>query len=378
MTGTFPGAGASKGVKREYEEEEESLEKEPEAHKRPRKSRAKAAASASADPSSASSSTPAEKRLARFKAKCPKNIAERIERVRQQRFYLIARERAGTALEEAFKVLGSTGNVYTVTIRNLPTCDCPDAAKGNHCKHLIFVLVKVLGVLWTSSLVYQKALLTSELQEIFDNAPAAPHAVQHSVLAKAWERVTGSPSKESKPQSVPDTVPEECEVAPTGKRLMPEEDDSCPVCYENIYGEDVNKFTFCTESCGKPIHRECMTTWATAMRAKGDAVTCVWCRAPWVGPENKTNAGGFAGPSQLAPDAAAEFEEGYMNLAGVMGIERSRDVSSYYCGPRAGMNMAAARATAFVQYGGSSRGFPAPPRRRGDRYRDEYDEEEYF
>ena len=38
---------------------------------------------------------------------------------------------------------GSTGNVYTIVIQHLPTCDCPDYGKGNHCKHLLFVMLKV-------------------------------------------------------------------------------------------------------------------------------------------------------------------------------------------------------------------------------------------
>jgi hypothetical protein len=119
-----------------------------------------------------------EKRLARFKAACPKSIQERVDRVRSQRFvlglcliprwvigdwlgsrdrfYMIDRSREGDELKETFKVLGSTGNVYTVTIEQLPKCDCPDATKGNHCKHLVFVLLKVLNVDEASGYHYQK------------------------------------------------------------------------------------------------------------------------------------------------------------------------------------------------------------------------------
>lgn len=39
-----------------------------------------------------------------------------------------------------FAVLGSTGNVYTVTITTQPSCSCPDFQKrGDPCKHLLFV-----------------------------------------------------------------------------------------------------------------------------------------------------------------------------------------------------------------------------------------------
>lgn len=71
------------------------------------------------------------------------------------RFFMIEREKDPEALRETFKVLGSTGNVYTVHIDTLPSCDCtyatneldapcplfpcsgPDALKGNHCKHIV-------------------------------------------------------------------------------------------------------------------------------------------------------------------------------------------------------------------------------------------------
>lgn len=70
---------------------------------------------------------------------------------------MLDRQRDG--LKEAFTVLGSTGNVYTVTIDKLPGCNCPDASKGNHCKHLIFVFLKCLAVKEESGLHYQKCVL---------------------------------------------------------------------------------------------------------------------------------------------------------------------------------------------------------------------------
>jgi hypothetical protein len=49
-----------------------------------------------------------EKRLARFKATCPKNITERVNRVMTQRFFMIERSRTEGEFQEEFKVLGST------------------------------------------------------------------------------------------------------------------------------------------------------------------------------------------------------------------------------------------------------------------------------
>jgi len=46
----------------------------------------------------------------------------------------------------------------------------PDYAKGHLCKHIIFVLHRVLKVPRNSPLIYQQALISSELNEIFTNA----------------------------------------------------------------------------------------------------------------------------------------------------------------------------------------------------------------
>ena len=37
-----------------------------------------------------------------------------------------------------FDFIGSTGNLYKVTIGKEPSCDCPDACKGNQCKHICY------------------------------------------------------------------------------------------------------------------------------------------------------------------------------------------------------------------------------------------------
>ena len=55
--------------------------------------------------------------------------------------FVIDRTRQGTeeVPEEVVEMAGSTGNVYHVTISKLPHCTCPDNAKGNQCKHIVYV-----------------------------------------------------------------------------------------------------------------------------------------------------------------------------------------------------------------------------------------------
>lgn len=97
---------------------------------------------------------PKEKRSRRFISNCSVAVKDRIERAQSQRLYLIEQK---DMLEEGldmdicpvvgreFAVLGSTGNVYDVRICKSPTCSCPDFQRGNLCKHILFVILKVIS-----------------------------------------------------------------------------------------------------------------------------------------------------------------------------------------------------------------------------------------
>ncbi|KAI9445094.1 hypothetical protein H4582DRAFT_883725 [Lactarius indigo] len=234
------------------------------------------------NPQSSDASLP-EKRDATFKKSCPKNILDRVARVMSQRFFMIDRRREGNELKEEFKVLGSTGNVYTVTIGKLPSCDY--ASRGNHCKHILFIYLKVLQVPQSSDLWYQKALLTGELESIFTNAPLAPGVLAHDGVRNAYASATGK---------------NQTATSSSTKRRVPGPEDDCSICYESMHGESEGRLTFC-EECGNALHSECFEQW----RRSAAELTCVWCRAKWnQGDINESSAG----PSS----------EGYINLGGLL------------------------------------------------------------
>ncbi|THH17412.1 hypothetical protein EW146_g3413 [Bondarzewia mesenterica] len=256
---------------------------------------------------------PQEKRGAIFKKKCPKNILERVERVMTQRFFMVDRKREGNALREEFSVLGSTGNVYTVIIDKKPSCSCPDHLKGNHCKHILFIFLKVLQVTQSSGYWYQKALLTSELETIFAQAPLAPNALAHPRIRDAYARATGK------------ATPSSSADAGRKKKRIPGPDDDCPICYDGMHGVNEKQLTFCDE-CGNAVHNECFQQWA---KTSGANVTCVWCRAKWM-------TAAPAGSS--ARRGGVRTSEGYLNLGRTAGLSPVRDTSSYYHGPRRGQS----------------------------------------
>lgn len=160
----------------------------------------------------------------RFRPKAPSSFHAVHERATTQRFFLLSRTRCGTpdCPEELFELTGSTGNVYRVHIQRQPTCDCPHGRAGNQCKHMVWCLKSVLRA--PDAHVYQLALLSTELRDIFANAPAP-----------ADEPGTG-PEKDKNRKAV---------------------DGDCPICFEEMQGGDAKEpLVWCRAACGQNIVRD--------------------------------------------------------------------------------------------------------------------------
>jgi hypothetical protein len=200
--------------------------------------------------------------------------------------YVLNRTRSDNEeiLEEVVDIVGTTGNVYKVKVNNEPTCSCPDAAKGNQCKHIIYVLVNVLKA--PSHLRYQLAFLTSELCEIFEKAPI-----------------------KSKEAEATDSA---------GKRKAIEGD--CPICFMEFDSQN-EEIVWCKAACGNNIHKACFDRWAATQRAQG--VRCVYCRTPWAVEEDSRDLQSLLSKGRVN-------EEGYVNVASELGMSGIRDHSTYH------------------------------------------------
>jgi hypothetical protein len=211
-----------------------------------------------------------EKRLRRYRATMTVGIYDRIERALNQRLYLLAITKSSNeSFSREYKVLGQTANVYTVVISHLPSCTCPDYAKGHLCKHIIFVLHRVLKVSRHSPLIYQQALLTSELNEIFTKADVQTN--DSSILAEqpirdAYQAKTGDP----------DVIL----TVTTIEQKPITNDDECPICFESMINEKTN-ILFCSTSCGNNMHKNCFDKWRQAKLSMSEPVTCPFCRVEW-------------------------------------------------------------------------------------------------
>lgn len=211
-----------------------------------------------------------------WKRSCSKATQDRITRALTERLYLVNRTtvektEAEKELENAhhcefsvpkqeFHVLGSTGNLYTVTIYLTPKCSCPDFGKGHFCKHILFVYLKVLKVPPDSNLLYQSHLLSSELVQINTSNPVDPTVLADQNVRTEFARIAtvdnGDPTTKQKPV----------------------EGQDCPVCFEQMTGSD--QVEFCTE-CGNNVHKVCWQKWSETKRNMKVQETCIWCRAVW-------------------------------------------------------------------------------------------------
>ncbi|KAI2619853.1 hypothetical protein GGS26DRAFT_321289 [Hypomontagnella submonticulosa] len=230
---------------------------------------------------------PEEKRLRRFRSQPPRDFYVVYERAMSQRFYVLNRTRTGTEYcpKEIVELTGSTGNVYHVHIEQQPWCTCPHSMGGNQCKHVIYVLSRVLRARFDQ--VYQLALLTSELRDIFAGAPPIE-----------------DPSAQSKDEN-----------------RKPIEGD-CPICFTEFEDGDAEGTVWCRAMCGQNLHAECFRMWARTKR--GDEVTCPMCRAPWQKDDEEEQLfRSLMSMGRIGPD-------GYVNVADMLGISPHRDYSTYY------------------------------------------------
>ena len=234
-----------------------------------------------------------EKRLRQFRKKAPQTYLVVKERALTQRLTVLSRERCGEydAPGEKVMVAGSTGNVYTITVGHFSRCDCPHASKGHQCKHMVYVMLRVLKA--PEHLAYQLALLSSELREVIKNAPPIP-----GVETDGKDGTEGE-GEDSNRKPI---------------------EGECPICYDEL--EDKEAIVYCKSSCGNNVHKDCMTKWMAISRGKA---TCPYCRAKWAedtGLEGKLGA--------IDTKGLARNDDGYVNVSGQLGLSGERDTSSYH------------------------------------------------
>jgi hypothetical protein len=170
-----------------------------------------------------------------------------------QKIYLIEIIQPTSELIRDFIVMGSTGNVYTVSIKYIPSCSCPDnTTRKKNCKHIFFILVKIMNCFNPDLGIYTK----EQLKNMFDAIPNITNllCVDENTKNK-YEQL-----KNKKTDTIQKTL----------------DDDICPICLEDLNnGEELS---YCKVKCGKNIHTNCFTM---VNSKKINDIICVFCRSPW-------------------------------------------------------------------------------------------------
>ena len=237
-----------------------------------------------------------EKRGKRFRQNPPFGVQQRIDRALSQSMYLVTKSDINRQdLSCQFVVLGSTGNVYDVAIGRAPHCSCPDHAKGNLCKHILYVLLKVMAIPSNSPLVYQQAWIGTELEEMY------------SFMTKRFQQVSGGGVMANSVVQREYAKLQRDQGSPAPSVACRQDLEDCPICFDVLEAAADN--LFCRARCGANFHGKCIGHW---LGRQGNHPTCPMCRAPWEGTDTKKANDG-------------EFK----NLGRLQGQSPDRDTSTY-------------------------------------------------
>lgn len=205
------------------------------------------------------------KRGAVTRTRPSQQLMVKLHRALSHPLFLIERQDNG----RSFVVMGATGNVYTVKIECSPSCTCRDFQKGagsnrrgGPCKHILFVMHRVLKVERTDPKLYQVALLTSEVEEIYANAPQMTHDdLLADEAARRQFRELGSQDNESSLDATSASV-------------------ECAVCLLSLPGSGpalASSVVACGQ-CRQRLHKACMDKVIMHSSARP---RCPLCRACW-------------------------------------------------------------------------------------------------
>lgn len=161
-----------------------------------------------------------------------------------------------TELVREYRVMGNSGNLYTVTIQANPKCTCLDfRMRQNKCKHLYFILMRVMKVNDENKKTYTK----KDLQTMFNNIPPITRnlMINKAIQTKYEKMCTIETTKTS-------TFVEQKPITET---------DLCPICLDSLLGGELD---YCKDYCGNSIHQKCFKMWC-----KQNKPICVFCRGDW-------------------------------------------------------------------------------------------------
>ncbi|KAL5200406.1 hypothetical protein ABZP36_021609 [Zizania latifolia] len=213
-----------------------------------------------------------------------RRVANRIIRALQHQLRLL--HRAGAD----FFVLGATGNVYTVTLATTPACTCPDPAVP--CKHILFVLLRVLGLSLDEACVWRQSLRPCQVARLV-GTPTCPDVLAGPRARERFHQLWSSRAAAAKADGAQHRRREEAGATSSGRL----DGAACPVCLEEISPAQAQaqggptapaaagQVLLTCGTCRNSVHAECFARWKRSRARR--AATCVVCRARWRQPNRE-------------------------------------------------------------------------------------------
>jgi hypothetical protein len=188
----------------------------------------------------------------------------RKKRGKAQRIFLImTHEHNSDVLERKYEVMGTTGNAYAVTVKNIPTCTCPDhTLRNKRCKHIYFVLTRIMKVEPDQEDIDEYS--DQDLRDMFKNIPPIVDNLKVDNIRLAKFKALNKNSNG------------EVDI----KKI--DQDDLCPVCLGEMYDRD-EELIYCKYSCGNGIHKECFDQYSS----KQHDIKCLFCHKKWITKNNQ-------------------------------------------------------------------------------------------
>jgi len=207
-----------------------------------------------------------EKRGCHFRKIPSKAIKDSIRKAQTQNIYLIQQKPyPKDSLQRDFIILGTTGNVYIVRIGKKPSCSCTENHNGtarNNCKHILFVFLRVCNLESNNPIIYQKALLTSEVQEVFTSQTNTLNVLANPNVTEKYLQILGEERSKKIKQAIQKKI-----------------EGDCPICYEEMKPTD--NLVFCKFSCGNSVHLHCWNKWCDIRKQAAEELKCIYCRSRW-------------------------------------------------------------------------------------------------
>lgn len=199
-----------------------------------------------------------------------------------------------------FHVCGTYQDIYTVEISRLNgkvTCTCPDyifycTQQGIICKHLCFVLFKVLKILSYSNrrlfneyyfaqdtidfITNDLALTSSQLaicDTNFNNINYSDSTIVKDDLHSVFEAVKKNGKDMNK-------INDKYQLKDFMITKEPDKDQECLICYSVMKTDDDDELLSCP-TCLNVIHRKCMEEWIHRNNYGSKNNHCIYCRGSW-------------------------------------------------------------------------------------------------